>query len=89
MSVLGTSGICWLGLNAAVFAALATRKSRPGLRARLFNWVIRNERASFSRTVAFARSSALHRGTPRSIGSSRLKRNGRRTSLPDSRKPAG
>jgi hypothetical protein len=63
MSVLGTIGICWLGLNGAVFAALASRKSRPGLRARLFNWVIRNERASFSRTVAFARSSALHRGT--------------------------
>jgi hypothetical protein len=43
MSVLGTIGICWLGLNAALFAALATRKSRPGLRARLFNWVIRTE----------------------------------------------
>jgi len=27
MSVLGTIGICWLGLNAALFAALATRKS--------------------------------------------------------------
>jgi hypothetical protein len=68
MSVLGTIGICWLGLNGAVFAALATRKSRPRLRARLFNWVVRNERASFSRTVAFTRSSALHRGTPRSLG---------------------
>jgi len=33
MSVLGTLGIFWLGLNGAVFAALATRKSRPGLRA--------------------------------------------------------
>jgi hypothetical protein len=43
MSVLGTIGICWLGLNGAVFAVLATRKSRPHLRARLFNWVIRNE----------------------------------------------
>jgi hypothetical protein len=43
MSVLGTIGICWLGLNGAVFAALATRKSRPRLRARLFNWVIRTE----------------------------------------------
>jgi hypothetical protein len=43
MSVLTTIGICWLGLNGAVFAVLATRKSRPGLRARLFNWVIRNE----------------------------------------------
>jgi hypothetical protein len=43
MSVLGTIGICWLGLNGAVFAALATRKSQPGLRARLFHWVIRNE----------------------------------------------
>jgi hypothetical protein len=43
MSVLGAIGICWLGLNCAVFAALAARKSRPGLRARLFRWVIRNE----------------------------------------------
>jgi hypothetical protein len=43
MSVLGTIGICWLGLNGAVFAALATRKSRPRLRASLFNWVIRAE----------------------------------------------
>ena len=43
MSVLGTIGICWLGLNGAVFAALASRKSRPGLRAGLFNWVVRNE----------------------------------------------
>jgi len=43
MSVVGTIGICWLGLNGAVFAALATRKSRPRLRARLFNWVIRTE----------------------------------------------
>jgi hypothetical protein len=64
MSVLGTIGICWLGLNGAVFAALATRKSRPRLRARLFNWVIRNERASFSRTVAFTRSSDLTTGLP-------------------------
>jgi hypothetical protein len=43
MSVLGTIGICWLGLNGAVFAALATRKARPRLRARLFNWVMRTE----------------------------------------------
>jgi hypothetical protein len=43
MSVLGTIGIFWLGLNGAVFAALATRKSRPRLRAQLFYWVIRNE----------------------------------------------
>ena len=43
MSVLGAIGICWLGLNGAVFAALASRKSRPRLRARLFNWVVRNE----------------------------------------------
>lgn len=43
MSVLSTIGICWLGLNGALFAALATRKSRPGVRAHLFNWVIRNE----------------------------------------------
>ena len=43
MSVLGTIGICLLASNGAVFAALVTRKSRPGLRARLFNWVIRNE----------------------------------------------
>jgi hypothetical protein len=43
MSVLGTIGMCWLGLNGALFAALATRKSRPHLRARLFKWVIRNE----------------------------------------------
>ena len=40
---LGTIGICWLGLNGAVFAVLTTRKSRPHLRERLFNWVIRNE----------------------------------------------
>jgi hypothetical protein len=45
MSVLGTIGICWLGLNGLVFAALLTRKSRPRLRARLFNWVMRNEPA--------------------------------------------
>jgi hypothetical protein len=38
MSVLGTLGICWLGLSSAVFTALATRKSRPGLRTRQFNW---------------------------------------------------
>jgi hypothetical protein len=43
MSVLSTIGICWLGLNSAVFAALATRKSRPSLSARLLHWVIRNE----------------------------------------------
>jgi hypothetical protein len=36
MSVLGTIGICWLGLNGAVFVALATRKSRPSLGARFF-----------------------------------------------------
>jgi hypothetical protein len=43
MSVLSTIGICWLGLNGAVFAALATRTSRPGLRSRLFDLVIRNK----------------------------------------------
>jgi hypothetical protein len=43
MSALSTIGICWLGLNGALFVALATRKSRRGVRARLFNWVIRNE----------------------------------------------
>jgi hypothetical protein len=43
MSVLSTIGVCWLGLNAALLATLATRKSRPGLRARLFNWVIQKE----------------------------------------------
>jgi hypothetical protein len=43
MSVLGTIGICLLALNGVVFAVLATRKSRPHFRARLFNWVIRNE----------------------------------------------
>jgi hypothetical protein len=59
MSVLGTLGICWLGLNGAVFAALATRKSRRGLRARLFNWVIRNEfrAAPSTPAAAFARVS--------------------------------
>jgi hypothetical protein len=29
MSVLGTVGICWLGLNGAVFAALAAPADRP------------------------------------------------------------
>jgi len=43
MSVLNTVAICWLSLNSVVFAALATRKSRPRLRARLFSWVMRNE----------------------------------------------
>jgi hypothetical protein len=43
MSVLGTIGICWLGLNGALLVVLATSKSRPRLRARLFNWVLRNE----------------------------------------------
>jgi hypothetical protein len=43
MSVLGTIGICWLGLNGAVFAALMTRTSRPRLSAHLFDWVIRTE----------------------------------------------
>ena len=42
MSVIITIGICWLGLNGALVAVLATRSSRPGLRARLFNWVVRN-----------------------------------------------
>lgn len=42
MSVLNTVAICWVSLNSVVFAALATRKSRPRLRARLFNWVLRN-----------------------------------------------
>jgi hypothetical protein len=55
MSVLTTIGICWLGLNGAVFAALATRKSRPRLRARLFNWVIRNDASSSPAAAAFAR----------------------------------
>lgn len=41
MSVFITIGICWLGLNGALFAVLMTRRSQPGLRARLFNWVIR------------------------------------------------
>jgi hypothetical protein len=56
---LGTIGICWLGLNGAVFAALATRKSRLGLRARLFNWVIRNElrKQRRSRPAALSRVS--------------------------------
>ena len=43
MSVLSTIGIIWLGVNGAVFAALATRAPRPRLRARLFNWIIRTE----------------------------------------------
>jgi hypothetical protein len=69
MSVLGTIGICLLCLNGAVFAALVTRKSRPRLRARLFNWVIRNElreqrrprpRRAFARVT---RSSAGYEGT--------------------------
>lgn len=42
MSVLGLIGLCWLGLNGALFVALVTRKSRPRLRGRLFNWVIRS-----------------------------------------------
>lgn len=41
MSVLSLIGLCWLGLNVALFAALITRKSRPRLKGRLFNWVIR------------------------------------------------
>jgi hypothetical protein len=44
MSVLNNIGILLARpLNGAVFVALATRKSRPRLRARLFHWVIRNE----------------------------------------------
>lgn len=42
MSVFITIGICWLGLNGALFAVLVTCRSQPGLRARLFNWVIRS-----------------------------------------------
>jgi hypothetical protein len=30
----------WLGLNAAVFAALMLRRSRPEVRERLFKWAI-------------------------------------------------
>jgi hypothetical protein len=41
MSVLGTIGICWLSANGVLLVALATRKPRPGLRARLVNWVVR------------------------------------------------
>jgi hypothetical protein len=41
MAVLGSIALCWLGLNAILFAALITRKSRPRLKGRLFNWVIR------------------------------------------------
>jgi hypothetical protein len=61
MSVLSTIGICWLGLNGAVFAALATRKSRLRVRAQLFYWVIRNELrepAPFTPAAAFARVAA-------------------------------
>jgi hypothetical protein len=43
MSILSAAAICWLALNGAVFAALATRRSRPRLKARLFNWVLRSE----------------------------------------------
>jgi hypothetical protein len=43
MSVLSTIGIIWLGVNGAVFVALATRTPRPRLRARLFKWIIRTE----------------------------------------------
>jgi hypothetical protein len=58
MSVFGTIGICLLGLNGAVFAALLTRKSRPRLRARLFNWVIWNEPARRHRPRARQHSRA-------------------------------
>jgi hypothetical protein len=49
MSVLSTIGL-WLGVNGAVFAVLAARKPRPGLRAWLFHWVIRNETAERRRS---------------------------------------
>jgi len=42
MSVLSTIGICWLGINGALFAVLATRKPQPAYRARLFRWVIQS-----------------------------------------------
>ncbi len=41
MSVLGLIGISWLGLNGLLVAVLLNRRSRPVLKARLFNWVIR------------------------------------------------
>jgi hypothetical protein len=43
MSVLSTTVVGWIAFNAAVAAALLTRRSRPKLRERLFRWVIRGE----------------------------------------------
>jgi hypothetical protein len=43
MSVLSTAVICWIGLNAALAAALLVRRSRPALQERLFRWVMQGE----------------------------------------------
>jgi len=40
MTVLGVIVICWVMLNAAIFAALLLRRSRPELREKLFRWVV-------------------------------------------------
>jgi hypothetical protein len=52
MSVPGLIGICWLGFNAALFAALAVRKPRPRLQARLFEWFFQTENQKLSASVA-------------------------------------
>jgi hypothetical protein len=42
MSVLGTLFGGWLVFNAALFVALYFRRPKPKLRAKLFNWVVRD-----------------------------------------------
>jgi hypothetical protein len=51
MSVLGIIVVCWLVLNAAIFAALLLRRPRSELRERLFRWIVqgRSRRAEKSR----------------------------------------
>jgi hypothetical protein len=43
MSVLSTVILGWIALNGAVAGALLTRRSRPALREKLFQWVMRGE----------------------------------------------
>ena len=51
MSVLSIVLTGWLVLNGAVFAALLFRRPRPGLRSRLFLWVLRSDHAHRARSL--------------------------------------
>jgi hypothetical protein len=51
MSILASIGIYWLGFNAALFAVLAIRKTRPRLQASLFGWFFQTENQQLSASI--------------------------------------